>query len=398
MRVLHIIPSIAPVRGGPSQAILEMVKALRQSDLDTEIATTNDNGSELLDVPLQQRVDYQKVPVWFFPRFSPVISSVAEFAFSSQFTSWLWQNISSYDLIHIHAIFSYPSTMAMKIARLKGIPYIIRPLGQLCQWSLQQAQLKKQIYLRIIERANLQGSSALHLTAKQEQQEMASLRLKTNSFILPHGLVIPDRISEARAKLRAKLKLAANDKIVLFLSRIHQKKGLDYLIPALNKINDKSVTFVLAGNADSAYEAEVDKMLLQHNLFSRTIKTGFVKGEDKNLLLQGSDIFALTSYSENFGVAVLEALAVGTPVLTTPGVALSSLLEQENIGYVTELNVNKIASNLEYILSHPQEAEEKSDRASKFVEANYTWKNIAVKMISVYEKILERRGHSSKYT
>ena len=392
MKVLHVIPWIASVRGGPSQVVIETVKALRSNGIDAEIATTNDNGSKLLDVPLQQRIQYQEVPVWFFSRFSPPVNSLREFTFSFQLTKWLWQNINNYDLLHIYSVFSYTSAIAMRIARLGNIPYIVRPMGQFCHWSLQQSKLRKQIYLNVVERSNLNHSQALHLTSEREKQELSQLKFKTNSFALANGLTIPDRILEAHHQLRAKLQLAEDEPIILFLSRLHYKKGLDYLIPALGKLKDRRFTFILAGSGDCAYEIEVDNLLHQHDIYTRTIKTGFVEGDYKNLLLQGSNIFALTSYSENFGIAVLEALAAGTSVLTTPGVALSLLVGKEDLGYVSQIDIDTISSSIKHILSHPQEAKEKSDRASKFIKENYTWDKIASKMISVYQKILDGKS------
>ncbi|MBD2193886.1 MULTISPECIES: glycosyltransferase [Calothrix] len=389
MKILHVIPSVASVRGGPSQAVLEIVKALRDGDIDAEIVTTNDNGLDLLDVPLGKRTQYQQVPVWFFPRFSPQQHAIREFAFSRKLTTWLWQMIHEYDLLHIHAIFSYASTAAMAIARLKGVPYIVRPLGQLGEWSLQQSTRKKQIYLKLIEKDNLNYSQYIHFTSEQEQQEARKLNLIAPSFILPHGLTIVNNIPNARQQLRQHLKLPTDEPIILFLSRLHSKKGLDYLIPALGKLSDYRFTLVLAGSGSPDYETEVKSLLVSHGIQNRTHFTGFVSGEIKDLLIQGADLFTLTSYSENFGVAVMEALGAGVPVVVTPGVAVADMVAKEKIGYVAELDIDAIASAIQQALDYPEEAKHRGDRARQFLLKDYTWERVASKLIAIYQKIIK---------
>jgi glycosyltransferase involved in cell wall biosynthesis len=388
MKILHIIPSISSLRGGPSQAVLEMVKALQECGVNAEILTTNDDGNNLLDIPLCKRVIYHDVPVWFFPRFSPSYYPLREFAFSWEFTQWLWCNIQYYELLHVHAIFSYPSTIAMAIARHQNVPYINRPLGQLCEWSLQQGKLKKNIYLKLIEKVNLVSAKTLHLTAKREQRELNLLNWNLSSFVLPHGLNMPIKLANAREKLHQMLSIPLKTPIILFLSRLHTKKGLDYLIPALSKLHHQNFVFVLAGSGDPNYELEIERLLKVNNLDDRTYKLGFVSGEKKTLCLQGADLYALTSHSENFGISVLESLASRTPTLVTTGVALSDLVKEQNFGWVVDLEIEEITASIQEFLDNPAMAKEKGDRAAHYVAENYAWEKIALNLKSIYENIL----------
>jgi glycosyltransferase involved in cell wall biosynthesis len=398
MKVLHVIPSIAPVRGGPGQAILEIVSSLRSQGVDAEIATTNDNGSDLLDVPLAQLIDYQKVRVRFFPRFSPPIRSIREFAFSSEFTTWLRKHITDYEWVHVHGLFSYISTAAMAIARSKKVPYIIRPNGMLCKWSLQQSTLKKKIYLALTERTNLNHSQSIEFTALLEQEEAAPLNLEADSFVLPYGLYVPQTIPDARQRLRQLLKVPEDEPVILFMSRLHYKKGLDYLIPSLGEIADRRFTFVLAGSGSPEYEAEINALLQTANIRDRTYVSGFVEGELKNLFLQGSDIFALTSHSESFGLVVLEAIAAGLLIVTTPGVPLALEVKQHQLGQVTELDWQSISAALNLsldILMDRQETEARRKRATQLVFEQYTWDSIAAKLVEVYASMTSKHSISN---
>jgi glycosyltransferase involved in cell wall biosynthesis len=389
MKILHVTPSVGSHRGGTSQAVLEMLQALKANGVNVELLTTNDNGIDLLDVPLCQLIQYQKTPTRFFPRFSPQISFIREFAFSWELTKWLWKNIPNYDIVHIHALFSYVSTIAMLIARLQKIPYINQPHGLLCEWSLQQSKLKKKIYLSLIERSNLKYSHALQFTSIKEVQEVERLELKAPSVAIPLGLQIPTKIPQARQKLREIYNIPPEKPIILFLSRLHYKKGLDYLIPALGKLKNKNFTFILAGNGSPDYENEITELLISHQLSHCTHRPGFVKGKMKDILLQGSDIFVLTSHSENFGVVVLEAMVAGLTTIVTPGVALADMIKENNVGYVPELDIFDIAKTIEYCLENSPEAKATGDSARQFILENYTWDRISSKMISFYQGIID---------
>lgn len=390
MKILHVIPSISPARGGTSRAIIDMVHAAIDRGIDIEIATTNDDGEDLLDIPLGQRILYDRIPTYFFPRFSPSISAVREFAFSGAFTIWLFSNIAKYEAIHVHALFSYTSTVAMAIARLKKIPYLVTPHGLLCEWSLQQSRQKKQAYLKLIERANLDCARTIHVTCEQERDDVVALNFKSPTSILPLALTeMPVEIPNAANLLRQRLNCPADEPIILFLARLHYKKGLEYLIPALGKLGNRRFTFVIAGNGSAAYEAEIQALVVAAKIEQRTRMVGFVEGAQKDLLIQGADLFALTSHSENFGIAVLEALIVGTPVLLTPGVGLASVVRDHDLGYVTELNIDAIAQSLDRHLSNPDRSKQLGSRARQFAIENYNWDKIAVDLIRVYQSIID---------
>jgi glycosyltransferase involved in cell wall biosynthesis len=391
LRVLHIIPSVASVRGGPSQAVIEMVIALRSQGIDAEIATTNDNGKDLLDVPLykltDQLAEYGNVPIHFFPRFSPNINTVREFAFSRSLTTWLWQHIAEYDLVHVHAIFSYASTMAMAIARIRKVPYMNMPHGLLCKWSLQQSRFRKQIYLNVIERSNLLHSQSLHFTTQQEQQEFNLLELNISNFILPNGVKIPTLIPNAQEQVRQIHQIPDHYPILLFISRIHPKKGLEYLISALGKLTEYNFVLIIAGSGESDYVNQIQDLLVTQGISDRTHLVGFVKGETKNLYLQGADLFTLTSHSENFGIAAIESLVAGTPVLITDGVAIAPMVQEQAIGYVTKLEINAIVSTIQEFFDHPQIAKQKGDRAQQYIIQHYAWAKIAHNLKATYTKI-----------
>ncbi len=390
MKVLHVIPSVSPALGGPTQAVLNLVKALRECGVDAEIATTNDNRSTLLDVPLNQRIEYEQVPIWFLPRFSPPLK---EFIFSAALTRWLWQNIRDYDIVNTHYLFSYASTCAGAIARYQRVPYIARTIGQLTPWALDQSRLKKQIYTFLIERHNLNRAAAIHCTSVGEAEDVRNFGIMTPTVTLPLGVNQPSEWPEAKQKLRSIYGISAQTPIVLFLSRLHYKKRPDLLMQALSQLAAQNHEFhlILAGSGEPEYVSELKDLVASLGLTSCTSFAGFVAGKDKEVVLQGSDMFVLPSFSENFGVAVAEAMAAGLPVIVTPGVQIAPEIAAESAGLVVKGDVEPLGDAIAQLLNSPNLRRQLGENGKRLVSRRYCWSAIAQDLTDVYTAILQQQ-------
>lgn len=390
MKVLHVIPWVGLKRGGPSQEILQLVPAQNQLGIQSEIITTNDDGPGLLDVPLGDVTEYRGAPVRFFPRWSPKPSALREFVYCAPLAGWLSAHAHEYDLLHVHGIFNYVSTVGMRIARQQGRPYLNRPHGMLCEWSLRRSALRKKIYLALAERANLNGSLGLTCTAEQEIEEARLVHLRPPSIVLPCGLHLPPLVPNACDRLREKYSLPKDRPIILFLSRLHPKKGLDLLLDALETMTDVDFTFIAAGSGEPDYEKTLRTRVQMGPLAGRVLMPGFAEGADKDLLLQGADIFALTSHSESFAIAVLEAMAVGLPAVISCTIPLASIVIKHGLGVVTNLEPSQIAAALRAQLKKPRD-EARATHSRDLVQRNFTWDIIARRSLEVYEAALQKK-------
>ena len=390
MKVLHVIPSVAPIQGGPSYAVLAMVQALRSQGIEVEIATTDDNGPKLLEVPLNQQTEYQEVPIWFFPRFA---LPMKEFIFSAALTQWLWQNMRNYDLAHTHYLFSYASTCAGAIARQQKIPYIVRTIGQLSPWALAQSRTKKWLYTQLIEQRNLRQAAAIHCTAPGEAEDVRKFGIQTPTITIPLGVDIPNSRPDARKALREKYGIADDVPVLLFLSRLHYKKRPDLLLHSLSSLAQEGCPFhlCLAGTGEPDYLNYLQTLIGSLGLTTQTSLTGFVAGQDKELLLQGADIFVLPSFSENFGVAVAEAMAAGLPVVVTPGVQIAPDIAEAKAGLVVEGEVETVAAAIAQLLDCPELRQQLGENGRKFAQSHYSWDAIARQLAAAYTAILQKQ-------
>ncbi|SKB12229.1 Glycosyl transferase, group 1 [Planktothrix sp. PCC 11201] len=389
MKILQIIPSISLVYGGPSQMIRGLSAALGKLGVEVTVLTTNSNGDRgqpPLDVPLDIPVQEKGYQVRYFP-----CSPFRRYKFSLDLLNWLKNHASEYDLAHIHALFSPVTSVAATVARYQKLPYILRPLGTLDPADLNKKKQLKKLYAALLERPNIAGAAAIHFTSQEEARISERFGVKTNDLVIPLGVTLPE-LTEIPQVILSHLEIKPNIPIILFLSRIEPKKGLDILIPALEKVLKTGLEFqfILAGSnpQDPEYEAKIKQQIQQSPLGEKTIIPGFVTGEIKTALLTIADLFVLPSYYENFGIAVAEAMAVGTPVVISKGIYIWEDVEKAQGGWVGNGNIDEIASLIETALTNPQERQQRGLNAQNYALNYYSWDAIAQQMIQAYQGLI----------
>jgi glycosyltransferase involved in cell wall biosynthesis len=389
IKTLEVIPSVSPGFGGPSEVVINLTREIRALGVNAEIATTNDDMPGIIDVPLGQRIEYREVPIYFFSRSS---LRLKQFLFSADITWWLLKNIKDYDIVTAHILFSYAPDLTAILARFHQIPYGVRTIGMLTEWSLSQGRLKKEIYSTLIERPNLNHATYIHCTSEEEARNVSAFGTKTPKVVIPLGVNPPTYISGAQEKLRQQHSVAADVPIILFMSRIHPKKRLELLVQVLSELHSQHQPFhlLIAGSGDTDYVESIRKMIAQQQLQSKITFTGFVVGKDKDLLLQGSDLFVLPTYSENFGIVLAEAMVVGLPIVTTPGVHISIDIAQAQAGIIVD-DAIQLQTAISQLLQSPQLRQELGENGKRLALQKYSWPGIAQKFADLYSIVLDHK-------
>ena len=334
MKILHVIPSVSASQGGPSRALADMECALAVRGLKVTTATTNDDGgSAVLDVPLRAPVREACAVRWYFPR------DTVFYKVSFGLARWLKHNIGRFDIVHVHALFSFAPLTAAFLARQQGVPYVIRPLGVLRRYGMQKRAALKSLSWRFLERGLLESAAAVHFTSRQELEEAEALGLVFNGVVIPLGVDAAPPVRRDFAK--------SGPLEFLFLSRIDPVKNLEGLLRgfAMASVHN-DMTLKIAGEGDAAYLRGLKKLADELGIAPRTQWLGHLAGDAKQNALARADVFVQPSLSESFGIAVVEALASGLPCLVSRGVAIQDEIAGAGAGLVVDTDAASIAAGL----------------------------------------------------
>ena len=372
MYINHVITSIDITTGGPARSVTHLIAAMLDRDATLHI------GLETLKSknPITRSFNTVNSGIRFhdaetLQRSKSLVNSL---------------NYSETTLLHGHGLWQMPVHQMAKIARQKGVPYIITPRGMLEPWALSQGKFKKQVALKLFQYKDLEQATCLLATAPMEVKSIRALGLKNPVAMIPNGI----NVNQFPAEIPVK---ATQPKRMLFLSRIHIKKGIENLIEAWqladNKLKQDWVIDIY-GNGEPEYikslKAKIKAANLEHQI---TIKPP-VFDDQKTKVFREASVFVLPTFSENFGIVVAEALASYTPVITTQGAPWEEL-NTNNCGQWIGIGVTPLVDALNSMMAKsPEDLQQMGVNGRQLIEQKYSMQAVAKQMLALYDWILNK--------
>ena len=407
MKLLCVTPSYVPAHrfGGPIVSLHSMNKALAGKGVEVTVCTTS-AGLEMNGGAAKESV-IEGVKIIYFP-----VCRLFEFMgptgwqFSPKMDRYLKSDIKDFDVVYILSIWNYPSASAAHYCRKFKKPYIISPRGMLYPYMFGKKIWKKFLYYHLVSKRDLDGAAAVHYTSADEFLKCHErLSIKSAHIVMPNGVDLEEFGSiPSKEEFKKRYPFLEKKKIILFLGRIHWKKGLDLLVPAFAELAKKrsDVHLVIAGNDESGFAHKVKKWIVRcglayndlasgvecHSKNAVVTFTGMVTGAAKLEAIAGSDMFVLPSYSENFGMAAVEAMACAIPVIISDQVAICDEVKKAGAGIVVKNDERQITEAMGSILNDEEAAKHMGDSGRRLVSDNFSSDKRADKMIDALNGII----------
>jgi len=357
MKVIHYIASIDQNGGGTTEYMRLVSKAL-QNETSFSIATGISKDP----------IDIEGVSIKFFDN-----NMARWFSLMKEFRTFLKNEKP--DIVHINGIWTPQNWGFQNVAQKLGIKVIVSPHGMLEPWILAHNPLKKRVARFLYQNRALRKSACLLATAQMEAENIKALGFKKPIHIIPNGIYLKD------VKL---IKENYGTRKMVFLSRIHPKKGIELLLEAWRNSYTEHWTLEIAGNGDEDYMISLIQSVedLENVRF-----VGAKYGDEKWDFLRSADVMVLPTHSENFGIVVAEALAVAVPVITTQGTPWQDL-ETHKCGWWIDLSVSSLEETLLKAFNVPvQQLEIMGKHGRELVGDKYDIKAVGKQMVELYNTI-----------
>ncbi len=388
MKILHVIPTYLP--SVHSRGVIDSMhflnKRLAQRGVDVSVYTTNRDGvGGVMDVPTGSEVKIDGVRVIYCKS-----TFLRRWYYSGDMRKLLAKTAADFDVIHITSVFLAQSVLGAHYARKFNRPYVITPHGSLMKIPLSMHVWLKRIYIQFIERMNIKHA-VMHFTTETEQKEFVEA-----GFVCKKMFVVPNAFESEtiagnieRGTFRKKFGIPLDAPVALFLGRLARIKGFDTLIPAFAEVVKKlpRAVLVLAGPDDKGYLSEINSLISEYGIAKSVVFTGMIVGGEKRSAYLDSDVFVAPSYSENFGMAIVEAMYYGIPVIVSEGVGISPLIVRTDAGIVIKKNVGELSAAIMRLISDVSLRKKMGHTGKLLIEEEFSPKSVADKFIIEYNRL-----------
>ncbi|MHC4947855.1 MAG: glycosyltransferase [Planctomycetota bacterium] len=381
MRLLHVIPDLDPAFGGPQMVVTRLAAA--QAGLGHEVgilAHATPDAEDRIDAALAAVPGFDRVAVDWLPAAKGVEKVTARGGRRRAAAV-----VPGLDFVHVHCVWEPLLCATAAVARGHGVPYAVVPHGMLDPWCLARSRLKKKVALALTVRPMLAGAAFLHVLNDDERRLIEPLGLGVPAHVIPNGVFL-DELEPApdAGTFRAAHPELDGQPYILFLGRLHHKKGLDILADAFVETASAhpDVQLVVAG-PDHGARAPFEQRVAAAGLAGRVHVVGPLYGADKRAALADATCFCLPSRQEGFSVAITEALACGVPVVVSEPCHFPEVAEV-GAGEVVPLSAEAVAAALGRVVTDADRRGRMREAGRRLVRERYTWPTIAAQTIAAY--------------
>ncbi len=372
-RWLHVVSHTDPRYGGLSSAVPSLAASLAsRHGLEVPLAAFCHPGEEYRPAETRE----EQISFWPTSRSAWMFDRKPKAAFT--------EAVRNADGLHIHGIWEQSTAVACKLARQLGKPYVLSAHGMLEPWALATKKLKKRVYAALIERDNVAGAACLHALTAAEAEQYRHFGAKCPIAVIPNAVDLPEdahpelfltRFPELRGK-----------RVMLFLSRLHPKKGLDLLVEAWARAGERhpEAHLVIAGPDSQGMQARLTAQAVQAGVDDRISFTGMLTGSMKWSALEAAEAYVLPSYSEGLSMALLEAMGMGLPVIATRACNMPAITAAD-AGWEIDAKIEDLTSALGDLLSRsPEQNWVKGRNGARLIADRYSPARVAGQMAGVY--------------
>ena len=390
LKILHVVQAYLPsVRyGGPIRSVANLCGGLTRLKHSCTVCTTDSDGVESIDVPLETPVTVDNVPVYYFK-----CPGWHYYAYSPSMRRWLVQNAGGFDVIHVHGVWSFPQQYACRAARRNGVPYILSPRGSAdARIAKQRLGLGKLIYVHLYDRANIRGAGAIHYTSPGEQAHSLIKGREGATCVVPNPvsrLGNPTGNCSPAHEARNSLERIMASDYVLSVGRISWTKGIDVLIGALARLAPQwsHVKLAVVGPDTEGLQRQFIDLARRSGVAERVLFLGTHTGETLRNLYGRAKLLAAPAVSEGFGNTVAEAMLEGTPVVATSSVGIVTFPEIGECVRICDRTVEATQAAIESVMTHHTTWKNFAEKGRSILETRFSVESVAEEMAAVYRRV-----------